>query len=139
MEPNYNLADLDKAEPMRLSRHGGRLYYQCENGGIYSVMEGQMFDAWKADTSMTYAGTTIVDDVPTGAVPFEIGTGPAGSGDLEPGMLVSQLGPMDEAIEQWATYCDEHAANRGKPPPSGPRVKVPRRRVGVEPNMAAMA
>lgn len=107
------IAALD--EPQRFARHAGLLYYRCELGPVYVVPEGRLHDAVRADNSLNNIGTEIVAIVPSEALAgaFEIGAG------------ADTLNAIDEAIEQWATYCDEHAATRGTPPPSGPRVKVP--------------
>jgi hypothetical protein len=107
------IAALD--EPLRFARHAGLLYYRCELGPVYVVPEGRLHEAVRADTSLSNIGTEIVAIVPGEALAgaFEIGDGS------------DALSPVDEAIDAWATYCDEHAATRGTPPPSGPRVKVP--------------
>ena len=119
------IAALD--EPQRFARHAGLLYYRCELGPVYAVPEGRLHDAVRADNSLNNIGTEIVPVVPSDAMAgaFEIGDGS------------DQLSAMDEAIEDWATYCDEHAAARGTAPPSTPRVKVPWRSQAA--NMPASA
>ena len=116
-------------EPARFARHDGMLFYQCELGPVYAVQEGRLYDTWRADSDLHHAGTERLSFIPPLAARFEIGDGPATADDLEPGMLTSELGASDEAIEQWATWCDEHAVDA--PPPSGPRIQVPDRSIAA--------
>lgn len=112
-------------EPVRFARHDGMLFYECELGVVYAVQEGRLYDTWRADADLAHAGTERISFVPPIAARFEIGDGPLTADDFEPGMLTSELGASDEAIEQWATWCDEHAVY--SVPPSGPRIQVPDR------------
>jgi hypothetical protein len=118
---NINIAAAME-EPARFARHDGMLFYECELGPVYAVQEGRLHDTWRADIDLHHAGTERISFVPPIAVRFEIGDGPPTLDDLEPGMLTSQLGAVDEAIERWATWCDEQA--QPAPAPEGQRIKV---------------
>lgn len=99
-------------EPARLARHEGVIYYQCELGPIFAVNEADLFEIWRRDLSLERTDTTVVAELPAAAEVFEIGDGPANAGgdaDVPASLLTSSLGAMDEAIEQWATYCDGRA------------------------------